>query len=139
MPNLITVRAGCRGPRIAVQVYTAELKGDMMTKKAGNLAKLAESEKKQAEERAENRLSVFDEAGPAAGADWGEGDPEWIQSVVVAITSMGGAVTFGMSRDQDAHSVTLLLDKTRKTFWIGPADGLNERLELICATLDTLA
>lgn len=85
-----------------------------------------------------NRLAAFSKGGPASGADWGGCDPDWIQTVVVAITRLGGAVTFGTSRDQGAHSLTLLLDNNRETLWFNGDADLTDCLKEVAATLDTL-
>lgn len=110
-----------------------------MTKQGNNLSKLAVKVAGEVKKRAEDRLSVFEEGGPTAGADWGGCAAESIQAVVVGVTVLGGAVTFGTSRDQGAHSVTLLLDEKRKTLWVGANEDLDEKLEAVAATLETLA
>jgi len=85
-----------------------------------------------------DRLAAFAASSPASGADWGGCDPARLQAVVVAITSMGGAVTFGLSRDLGAHSLTLMLDGTRKTLWLNGDADLDERLDEAIATLDAM-
>lgn len=86
-----------------------------------------------------SRLDAFSRGSGGGSADWGGCDPKWIQAVVVGVTSLGGAVTFGLSRDMGAHSVTLLLDDTRKTLWFNGDADLDEELEAVAATLDTMA
>lgn len=85
--------------------------------------------------RNDNRLAAFAKGGPTDGADWGGCDAKRIQAVVVAITEMGGAVTFGLSRDKGAHSLTLLLDDNRKTLWFNGDAGLDDELRDVEATL----
>lgn len=89
--------------------------------------------------RNDTRLAAFAKGGPADGADWGGCDPERIQGVVVAITALGGAVTFGMSRDKGAHSLTLMLDDSRKTLWFNGDAELSEELLDVTATLEAMA
>ncbi len=84
------------------------------------------------------RLQAFASERAAGGADWGGCDASRLQAVVVAITELGGAVTFGLSRDLGAHSVTLMLDKDRTTLWFNGSADLDTELEGVRATLDTL-
>lgn len=84
-----------------------------------------------------SRLQAFAGRGATGGADWGGCDPKWIQGVVVGITALGGAATFGTSRDMGAHSLTLLLDEEKTTLWFNGEADLDEELEAVIATLDT--
>lgn len=86
--------------------------------------------------RNSDRLSAFGNAKRGGGADWGGCDPARLQAVVIGITSLGGAVTFGMSRDKGAHSLTLLLDDSRTTLWLNGSADLDEELQ---AVVDELA
>lgn len=85
-----------------------------------------------------NRLEAFARGGGSSGGDWGGCDCKWIQAVVVAITSLGGAVTFGLSRDKGAHSVTLLLDDNRQTMWFNSNADLDDALSEVVATLEAM-
>lgn len=85
-----------------------------------------------------DRLSAFSGRGGGGSADWGGCDSKWIQTVVVKITALGGAVTFGMSRDLGAHSLTLLLDDGRTTLWFNGNANLEDELESVAATLDAM-
>lgn len=85
-----------------------------------------------------DRLDVFARSSPTSGADWGGCDPKWIQAVITSITELGGAVTFGMSRDRGAHSVSLLLDDKRTTLWFNGDANLDEELEGVAATLEAI-
>lgn len=96
------------------------------------------SKKVRGSVRNDNRLSAFANANSGDGADWGACAPERIQTVVVAITGLGGAVTFGLSRDKGAHSLTLLLDHNRETLWFNGGADLDEELDGVAATLSTL-
>jgi len=85
-----------------------------------------------------DRLSAFAGGAGKGQADWGACNPARIQAVVVGITSMGGAVTFGLSRDLGAHSCTLLLDGQRVTLWFNGNADLDEELEGVKATLEAM-
>lgn len=84
------------------------------------------------------RLDAFVGRAQTGNADWGSCDSRWLQAVVVKVTGLGGAVTFGLSRDQGAHSVTLLLDSERQTLWFNGDADLDEELEQVAAVLDTM-
>lgn len=85
-----------------------------------------------------DRLAAFSGGGGAGKADWGACDPARLQTVVVKITQLGGAVTIGLSRDLGAHSLTLLLDGQRTTLWFNGNADLDEELDAVNAKLDTL-
>lgn len=85
-----------------------------------------------------SRLAAFAGRSGGSSADWGACDPGWIQAVVVGITRLGGAVTFGTSRDGGAHSLTLLLDGERQTLWFNGGADLDTELETVYQTLEAL-
>jgi len=103
-----------------------------------NGATRTSSKKSRGSVRNDDRLEAFSRANTSSGADWGACDPKWVQAVVVNITRLGGAVTFGMSRDMGAHSLTLMLDGTRKALWFNGDAELSEELETVAATLDAM-
>lgn len=84
------------------------------------------------------RLDAFAERRGKGSADWGSCSPEWVLAVVVAVTGLGGAVTFGLSRDEGAHSMTLLLDGERQSLWFNGDANLDVELEQVCAVLDAM-
>lgn len=84
------------------------------------------------------RLEAFRDRKGAGGADWGGCDPKWLSAVVVAITGLGGAVTFALSRDQGAYGLTLLLDSERQTLWFNGDADLDAELEGVLAVLESL-
>ena len=108
----------------------------------GNLDDLAASTRKAAKTRGttknSDRLAAFAEGGKKGSADWVTCDAERLLSVVVGITTLGGAVTFGMSRNEGAYSVTLLLDDKRKTMWFNGDADVDEELQAIVSTLASL-
>lgn len=87
--------------------------------------------------RNDNRLDAFTNGKKKGSACWGGCDPLRLQAAVVAITSMGGAITLGLSRDEGAHSLTLLLDNNRATMWYNGDADLDEELDAVIAKLDT--
>lgn len=82
------------------------------------------------------RLEAFRKRGKTGDADWGACDPAILQAVVMSITSMGGAVTFSLSRDQGAHGLTLLLDDERQPLWFNGDADLNAELREVLGVLD---
>lgn len=82
-----------------------------------------------------NRLAAFAGVSGKGSADWGSCSPERLQAVVVEITGMGGAITFGLSRDEGAHMLTLLLDDNRETMWFNGAADLDMELLTVYETL----
>lgn len=85
--------------------------------------------------RNDSRLEAFAGGKAPGSADWGGCDPKRIQAVLVGITALGGAATFGLSRDKGAHSLTLLLDDTRKSLWFNGDADLDDELDAVVATL----
>ncbi len=88
--------------------------------------------------RNSDRLEAFSQRNGNGGADWAACDPARLQAVVVAITALGGAVTFGLSRDQGAHSLTLMLDNSRETMWYNGDAVLDNELKMVQGHLDAL-
>jgi len=85
------------------------------------------------------RLDAFRRGVGSADADWGGCDPRKVQAVVVAITELGGAVTFGLSRDQGAHSLTLMLDGERETLWYNKDADLSDQLDMVLGHLSSMS
>lgn len=70
-------------------------------------------------------------------ADWGNASPQWVMAVITTMQALGGACTFGLSRDEGAHMLTLLVDGNRKTLWFPQGADLDLELEQLVAQLDT--
>lgn len=85
-----------------------------------------------------DRLAQFKAERQDHKADWGRCDPARIQAVVVRIGWLGGAVTFGYSRDGGAHFLTLLLDQDRTTLWFNGGATLDDELDTVLDKLDVL-
>lgn len=75
--------------------------------------------------------------GQSGKADWSSADPRWIAGVVHAITRVGGAVSFGYSRDGGAYSLSIMLDGDRETLWFNGGCDIDDELEGVYATFDT--
>lgn len=75
--------------------------------------------------------------GKVRQGDWGGCDPRWMQAVVVAVTRLGGLVSFGLSRDGNAHSVSIVLDGDRVTKWADPDADLDAFLEQLFHAFET--
>lgn len=86
-----------------------------------------------------SRLDGFASGRKKGSADWGTADPELVLATVLKITGMGGAITFGLSRDEGAHSLTLMLDDSRATLWFNGDADLNTELQEVCARLEAEA
>ena len=85
------------------------------------------------------RLDAFASGKSGSDADWGSADPTKLRTVVAMITALGGAVTFGLSRDNGAYSLTLMLDGSRETLWFNGDSDLDVDLEGVASTLETIA
>lgn len=88
--------------------------------------------------RNDNRLEAIAQRRKGSAADWLSCSPERVQSVVDKITALGGAVTFGTSRDGGAYSVTLLLDGDRETLWFNGDAVLDDELQAVIETLGAM-
>lgn len=83
-----------------------------------------------------NRLAAFAKATRSAGAEWAAADAELLQAVIDKITSLGGAVTIGLARDNGAYMMTLLLDGERETLWFNGNSDLDEELRNVLGMLE---
>lgn len=98
----------------------------------------AKNSSKRGKVRNADRLQAFASGGPQGDASWGDCDPVKVHAVVIAITGLGGAVTFGLSRDMGAHSITLMLDGNRKTLWFNGDAELSDNLAEVLDTLSAM-
>jgi len=103
-----------------------------------NVQKVSKSKGKRGTVRNADRLSAFANGSGSGEASWGDCDAKRIQAVLVAITALGGAATFGLSRDGGAHSLTLLLDGSRKTLWFNGDADLDDELNVVMGTLENM-
>lgn len=107
----------------------------------GNPARSGKDRKKgkRGSVRNDKRLEALSRRRTATGADWLGCDAERIQAVVHRITELGGAVTFGTSRDGGAYSVSLMLDGERETLWFNGDADVDGELQAIDDTLKEMA
>lgn len=84
------------------------------------------------------RLSGAFGGTDAPTLDWADVDTRHIAWVLCAVTTLGGAVTYGRSRDNGALMVTLLLDGERETKWISPRDTPEDVLTQIAERLEAI-
>lgn len=88
--------------------------------------------------RNDRRLDAFAQRRKASPADWGGCDPGRLQAIIVGVTAIGGAATFGTSRDGGAYSVTLMLDNHRETLWFNGDADLDAELQSVIDTLGAM-
>jgi hypothetical protein len=79
-----------------------------------------------------HQLALFGEDGTrnsdGGGADWGSVNPDVICRVLSAITSRGGAIRFGYSRDGGAYAIGLYYGGVAKTVYCSPHDSVDSLL-----------
>lgn len=85
--------------------------------------------------RNSDRLEAFAKGSGQGSAEWATADCNLLAATVQAITALGGAITFGLSRDQGAHSLTLMLDNSRRTLWYNQDAVLDDELQIVIDTL----
>ncbi len=87
-----------------------------------------------------SRLARLGELSQQSGtADWGEALPENVAAVVMGVTRLGGAASFGLSRDKGAYNLTLFLDGERTTLWFNGDAALDEELTKVIIKLDAIS
>jgi hypothetical protein len=65
-------------------------------------------------------------------ADWNNADCQLVLALVCIVSSNGGAVRYGYTRDGGAYSIGMYLEDDSKTYYCNEKDGINETLsELI--------
>lgn len=84
------------------------------------------------------RLAAFAKKDGSGTADWGAMDCALMQAVIVGITQLGGAIIFSLSRDGGAHSITLLLDKSKEVLWFNGDADLNVEMQRVLVTLEDM-
>lgn len=75
---------------------------------------------------------------PTTRADWGDVHPELLSRVIMACTRLGGAISFGTSRDAGVFNLTLFLDGDRRTIWLQPSDNVEEEVAEIAKALEDM-
>ncbi len=103
--------------------------GDVTSRKRG----------KRGSVKNKNRLAALGKRRPGATASWALCKSELMLMLVHRITQLGGAVTFGLSRDGGAHMLTLMLDESRETLWYNGDADLDEEMDEVVHKLDDLS
>lgn len=85
-----------------------------------------------------NRLAAFQANKKKGSAEWSGCSPEKIQTVIDLITQEGGAVLFGLTRNQGAHNLTLILGASKETLYFNGDADLDEELDRVAAMLGAL-
>lgn len=100
--------------------------------------KASKSTKRGSVDNAGRLKALLNKSGQQNGkADWSSADPRWIAGVVHVITRVGGAVSFGYSRDGGAYSLSIMLDGDRETLWFNGGADIDTELEAVYATFET--
>lgn len=69
---------------------------------------------------------------------WSEADPAGIVALTQVVSALGGAVTFGGSRDQGALQIAIFLDGEKVVRWCDSPDAANDALAELWEGLDKL-
>ena len=86
----------------------------------------------------QRRLDAFAKATKSTGAEWASADSELLKGVIDKITALGGAITIGLSRDNGAYMLTLLLDGERETLWFNGDADLEDELRKVLGMLEAM-
>jgi len=97
---------------------------------------MGQLEKSKQESKPEKRGAVNNEkrlaqlTGKTQGgtASWERARPEWLAAIVILVSSAGGAVRFGLSRDKGSYSVGLYLGQENETLWFNGSADLDDEL-----------
>lgn len=74
----------------------------------------------------------------SGAVDWANAAPEALLAIVCAVTSRGGACSFGTSRDGGAYSITIMMGGERETLWFNGGADLNMEIEQAIYLIETL-
>jgi hypothetical protein len=101
---------------------------------------LKKRDNKRGETNNAARLAGLGKANDKGGVrvDWGDAHPDNLSAVVLGVTRLGGLVSFGLSRDKGAYSLTIMLDGERAQMWFNGDAEIDTELEKVVAYLDTL-
>lgn len=85
----------------------------------------------------ETRKSIFNgETPPGDGFDWGSVDCERLRQIIGLVTSRGGAIRFGYSRDGQAGSIGIYYGDARDTIWHRPSENIEVAFQRIESTFN---
>lgn len=80
------------------------------------------------ERAASDRQRRRGKRGSSEPVSWEAVDSDIVAGLVIAVTSQGGAVRFGLSRDGTALAVGILGDGEPYTEWFRPSDDIEGNL-----------
>jgi hypothetical protein len=103
-----------------------------------NNQKVGKTNSKRGSVKNDNRLAAFAAARGNEIAGWGECSSDKLQGVILGITALGGAVTFGLSRNRGSHFIALMLDDSRETLWFNGDVNLDDALDTVMGTLEAM-
>lgn len=69
---------------------------------------------------------------------WGEVDPSGIVALTSTVSALGGAVTFGGSRDQSALQISVFLDGEKVVRWCDNSSAAEDALSELWEALEQL-
>jgi len=99
----------------------------------------------QQEKKKSNRGSVNNESRLSAlgkvksgKADWGNVSGDWLRALIGLITSKGGAIRFGYSRDGGSYSIGLYLKEDTTTLWFNGDSDIAADVEALYHQIDAL-
>jgi hypothetical protein len=69
-----------------------------------------------------------DQKAAGSGADWAMVNPESLSKLVRMVTSRGGAIRFGYTRDGGAYAVGLYYGGESDTEYVRPSEDLEEKI-----------
>jgi len=77
--------------------------------------------------------------GETGMADWGDAHPDNVIAALLGVTRLGGAISFGLSRDKGAFNITIFLDGDKRTVWVSSAESVDEALTKIAIHMDGIS
>lgn len=106
----------------------------------GQLEKSKQENRKQSRGAVDNEKRLERLKNRTAGTEvgWGNASPEWLMAIVVLVSSSGGAVRFGLSRDKGSYSLGLYLGAENQTIWFNGDADLNDELGALYAKLQDI-
>lgn len=107
-----------------------------MSDNDGNRNSNARRKKGRGSVNNKSRLAAFAKATRSTGAEWAVADCGLLHAVIDKITSLGGAITIGLSRDNGAYMLTLLLDGERETLWFNGSADVDSELRNVLGMLE---
>lgn len=93
---------------------------------------------KQSNSKRKGFLNGNNSNATTASWDWNDIDPGRLHGLVNLVTSRGGAIRFGYSRDGNAGSIGVYYGEDRDTVYLRPGTDGEDALKLIESTFEAL-